>query len=128
MVNTRSTAGSLTPSTEPGSPFAPEIHYMNGNTPIQPAEMVELLNAKVLADGYVSVPVPAPSPVNETHQRNCKENSPALDDLLSVARHWETRIERFLQKQFADGDVLAHTKEQVKISLGVVKDALERWR
>lgn len=128
MVNTRSTAGSLTPSSEPGSPFAPAVHYTNGNTPTQPAEMVELLDKKVLADGYVSVPVPAPASLNETHQRNRNEYSPAQDDLLSVARHWEARIERFLQNQFADGDVLTHTQEQVRISLGVVEEALKRWR
>ena len=114
-------------------PFVPEIHCTNGETLVPPAEMVEPLNGGALADGCAPFPELAPAPVrnggvkNESHEY-CKENCCAAEDLLSVARHWETRIEGFLRKKWAEGNVLMDVQEQARISLGVVEEALRKWR
>lgn len=52
--------------------------------------------------------------------------------LLGVARVWEDRIERFLAREgTAGGDgggLLRDVQRQTRISLGVVEEALRRWR
>ena len=96
--------------------------------------MIELLGGETWADGCASFPVSGPGPVQnggvtvESHRRYCKEYSSSVEDLLGVARRWESRIESFLQKKWTEGDILVHVQEQVRISLGVVEEALRRWR
>ena len=131
MVNATSTSRSAPPAADAESPFAPAIHDINGEAPVPPAGMVESLVGEALAE---SSPVSAPAPAqnggvaSEIRGRYCKEHSSAVKDLLGVARHWEERIESFLQKKWAEGDTLMHVQEQTRISLGVVEEALRKWR
>ena len=59
-----------------------------------------------------------------------------MEDLLGLARVWEERIDRFLERDFGSvggevecgAEILRDVQKQTRISLGVVEEALNRWR
>lgn len=50
-----------------------------------------------------------------------------MESLFDVARVWEERIERFLERE-VESEILRDVQRQTRVSLGVMEEALKRWR
>jgi len=94
---------------------------------VPPGGMVEWYDhGEVFSNECADPSIPAQNWIDTT----CPEGEGVvgkMESLFDVARMWEDRIERFLKRE-VKGEILRDVQRQTRVSLGVLEEALRRWR
>jgi len=94
---------------------------------VPPGGMVETYDhGEVFSDECADPPIPAQNGIDTTYPEGEGEVG-EVESLFDVARVWEERIERFLERE-VESEILKDVQRQTMVSLGVVEEALRRWR
>ena len=95
--------------------------------PVPPGGIVETYDhGEVFSDKCADPPISAQNGICTTYPEGEGEER-EMESLFDVARVWEERIERFLERE-VESEILRDVQRQTRVSLGVMEEALKRWR